>query len=168
MKTYHEDERRTSMDVAPTIVTTRMTDNATDAEQLLPPPVLARLCSDHTPSRVRLCNLHLSHVLVALDGDSAVGFAAFKPMTGPVRVAHEFWVDPGARVGLAAVTEAMLAALESAVSAAGCSRLFVVLTQSTPLRRILENSGYSVSLAGADFIWFEKRLADGCDPPESA
>jgi hypothetical protein len=150
MKAYHEDERRTAVDPASTVVTVRMVDNAVDAETLLPLPVLNRLCSNDVPSRIRQCNVYLSQIVVALDGDSAVGFAAFKTTSGPVRVAHEFWVDQHARAGLAPVIGAMLAALEAAVSEAGCSRLFVVTIHATPLRRILRNSGYAVSLAGAE------------------
>jgi hypothetical protein len=168
MKTNEPDERRTSGNPPPPIVTVRRAANADDVEQLLPPAVLARLCSGEIPTRVRQCNVYLSQVIVALDGDSAVGFAAYKPATGPVRVAHELWVDPQARAGPAEVTAAILSALESAVSSAGCSRLFVVVAQSTPLRRILQHSGYSVSLAGAELIWFEKSLADGWHPLESA
>jgi hypothetical protein len=40
--------------------------------------------------------------------------------------------------------------------------------QPTLLHRILQHSGYSVSLAGAELIWFEKSLADGGHPLECA
>ena len=168
MKTNEPGERRTSGNLPPPIVTVRRAANAADVEQLLPPAVLARLCSGEIPTRVRQCNVYLSEVIVALDGDSAVGFAAYKPATGPVRVAHELWVDPEARLGLAEVTAAVLSALEGAVRSAGCSRLFVVVAPSTPLRRILQRSGYTVSLAGAELTWFEKSFADGGRPPECA
>ncbi len=45
-------------------------------------------------------------------------------------------------------------------SEADRSRLFIVAPQATPLRRSLQNSGYSVSLAGAELTWFEKTLVD--------
>jgi hypothetical protein len=152
---------------SPTI-TVRRADNAIEAEKLLPLPVLGRLCSDPSVSNVRQCDVYLSHIIVALDGDSALGFAAYKPTAGPIRVAHEFWVDPHARCGRAPVTQALLTALEAAAHAAECSRLFVVVAQSTPLRRILENSGYGVNLAGVERSWFEKRLVRDSDPLESA
>lgn len=49
-----------------------------------------------------------------------------------------------------------LTALEDAAKAAGCSRLFVVVAQATPLRRIFENVGYGISLAGGELTWLEK------------
>lgn len=49
-----------------------------------------------------------------------------------------------------------LTALEDAAKAAGCSRLFVVVAQATPLRRIFENFGYGISLAGGELTWLEK------------
>jgi hypothetical protein len=165
---YHENEPRTDVDLSSPVVTVRLVDNAADTETLLPLRVLNRLCSNDVPSRVRQCNVYLSQVVVAFDGDSAVGFAAFKTTRGPVRVAHEFWVDQHARAGLTPVTEAMLAALEAAASEAGCSRLFVVIVQATPLRRIFQNSGYTVSLAGAELIWFEKTLVGDGAPLECA
>jgi hypothetical protein len=149
-------------------ITVRSADSAVEAEKLLPLHVIGRLCSDPNPSRGRQCDVYLSRLIVAVDGDSPLGFAAYKPTTGPIRVAHEFWVDPQARCGFAPVTEAMLTALEAAADAAGCSRLFVVVAQSTPLRRILENSGYSISLAGGEVTWFEKDLVDNGYPLESA
>jgi hypothetical protein len=152
---------------SPTI-TVRRGDNAIEAEKLLPLPVLGRLCSDPSMSNVRQCDVYLSQIIVALDGDSTLGFAAYKPTTGPIRVAHEFWVDPHARCGPAPVTQALLTALEAAARAAECSRLFVVMAQSTPLRRILEKSGYSVNLVGVEHSWFEKSLVRDSDPPESA
>src|ERR1019366_6928427 len=133
MKTYHDDLGRRDPEPPPTVVTIRIVDSAADAEALLPVSALNRLCSNDVPSRIRQCNVYLSHLVVALDGDSTVGFAAFKATRGPVCVAHEFWVDRRARSGLAPVTEAMLVALEATVGQAGCSRLFVVTVQGTPL-----------------------------------
>lgn len=168
MKTSHEDEWPTRADPTPSSLSVRQAHSAVEAAQLLPLSVLARLCPNDMPGRVRPCNVYLSHVIVALDGDSAVGFAAFKTTSGPIRVAHEFWIDLHARVGLAPVTEAVLKGLESAVGATGCRRLVVVLPQSTPLRGILEDSGYTVSLRGAELIWFEKSLVNDESPLESA
>jgi hypothetical protein len=152
---------------SPTI-TVRQAHNATEAEQLLPLPVLGRLCSHPSMSNARQRDVYLSQIIVALDGDSTLGFAAYKPTAGSIRVAHEFWVDPHARCGRAPVTQALLTALEAATRAAGCSRLFVVVAQSTPLRPILENSGYGVHLAGVERSWFEKRFVCDSDPLESA
>jgi hypothetical protein len=152
----------------PTRVTVRIVDNAVDAERLLPLPVLNRLCFEDVPDRVRQYNLYRSHVVVALDGDSVVGFAAFKPTNGTIRVAHELWVDRHARAGLAPVTEAMLAALEAAARQAGCSRLFIVTVQATPVRRILQISGYTVSLSGSELIWLEKTFVGDGVPLRSA
>jgi hypothetical protein len=150
------------------MITVRRADTAIEAQKLLPVPVLGRLCSDPSMSNVRQCDVYLSHIIVALDGDSTLGFAAYKPTTGPLRVAHEFWVDPHARCGRAPVTQALLTALEAAAGAAGCSQLFVVVTQATPLRRIFEHSGYRVNLAGVERSWFEKSLVRDSDPLESA
>jgi hypothetical protein len=152
---------------SPTI-TVRRAANAVEAERLLPLPVLGRLCSDPGMSNVRQCDVYLSQIIVALEGDSPLGFAAYKPTTGPIRVAHELWVDPHARCGQAPVIHALLTALEGAARAAECSQLFVVVAQSAPLRRILEDSGYSANLAGVERTWFEKRLVRHLDPPESA
>ena len=143
-------------------------ENALEAEKLLPRPALGRLCSDPTISNVRWCDLYLSRIIVALDGESPLGFAAYRPTAGPIRVAHEFWVDPHARCGPALPTEAMLTALEEAAKVSECSRLFVVVGQSTRLRRVFENSGYSISLAGGELIWFEKGLVDDGHALESA
>jgi len=152
---------------SPTI-TVRRAANAIEAEKLLPLQVLRRLCSDPSLSNVRQCDVYLSQIIVALEGDSTLGFAAYKPTAGPIRVAHEFWVDPQARGGQAPVTQALLTALEGTACAAGCSHLFVVVAQSAPLRRILEQSGYSVNLAGVERTWFDKSLVRDSDPLESA
>ena len=168
MKTFHGDGQPASTVLSPTRITIRHAHNAVDAEKLLPTSVLERLCPGDAPSRVRQSNVYLSPVIVALVGHSAVGFVAYKTTTGPVRIAHEFWVDLRARVGLAAVTEALLKRLEFVVRAAACSRLVVVLPESTPLRPLLEKSGCRVSHGGADVIWLEKRLVDHGPPLESA
>ncbi len=149
-------------------ITVREADNAIEAERLLPRPTFGRLCSDPNISNVRRCDLYLSRIVVALDGESPLGFTAYRPTAGPIRVAHEFWVDPHARCGLALPTEAMLTALEEAAKAAACSRLFVVVGRSTRLRRIFENSGYSINLAGGELTWFEKGLVGDGHPLESA
>jgi hypothetical protein len=93
MKTHLHSEQLSAEDPSPTIITVRLAHNPVDVETLLPLSVLQRLCSDPAPSRVRQCNVHVSQVIVALDGDAPLGFAAFKTAAGPVRVAHEFWVD---------------------------------------------------------------------------
>jgi hypothetical protein len=147
---------------SPSIVV-RAANNAIEAEKLLPAAALERLCSKPSPSSVRQDSVYLSNVIVALDGDFPVGFVAYRRTPGAIRVAHECWVDPHARGGLAPVMEALLTALEDAATAAGCSRLFVVLTDATTLRRIFENSGYRISLAGGELTWFEKGLM--CDRP---
>jgi len=154
--------------LSPTSITVRTVENAREAEELLPLPVLTRLCSAQRPSRVRQRHVYLSNVVVALDRDSPIGFAAYKPGKGPVRVAHEFWVDEHALGMLAPAIEAMLTALEGAVKSAGCSGLFLVVAQSTAIRRVLENSGYTISLAGGELSWFEKSLAEDWRPGESA
>jgi len=149
-------------------ITVRTADNAIDAEKLLPPPILARVCSDPNIGNVRQSDVYLSRIIVVLNGESPLGFAAYKPTAGPIRVAHEFWVDPHARCGLALPAEAMLTALEEAAKTVECSRLFVVMSRSTRLRRIFEDSGYTVSLPGSELTWFEKSLVDDGHPLESA
>src|SRR5665213_1720507 len=99
MKTYHDDFGRRNPGPSPIVVTIRIVDGAVDAEALLPVSALNRLYSNDVPSRIRQCNVYLSRLVVALDGDSTVGFAAFKATRGAVRVAHEFWVDQRARAG---------------------------------------------------------------------
>ena len=168
MTTFHEDGPLASAGLSPTRIAIRHAHNAVDAEKLLPLSVLERLCPSDTPHRVRQHDVYVSHVIVALVGDSAVGFAAYKMTTAPIRIAHDFWVDPGARVGLAAVTEALLRRLEFVVRTTECSRLVVVVPASTPLRPLLEKSGYRVSPGGADLIWCEKRLVEDGPPLESA
>lgn len=152
---------------SPSIVV-RGADTAVEAQKLLPLAVLGRLCSDPSPSPIRQSSVYLSRIIVALDRDSAVGFLAYRPTPGPIRVPHEFWIDPHARCGLAPVTEAMLTAFEETARDAGCSRLFVVVAQSSVTGRIFKNSGYSISLAGGELTWFEKGLAGERPPLDSA
>jgi hypothetical protein len=59
-------------------------------------------------------------------------------------------------------------ALEEGAKAAACARLVVLVARPTPLRYILENSGYRVSLGGGDITWFEKDLAGDGHSLESA
>jgi hypothetical protein len=152
---------------SPSIVV-RAADNAVEAEKLLPTAALGRLCFEPNPSPVRQGSVYFSNVIVALDRESPVGFVAYRPTLGAIRVAHECWVDPHARNGLAPVIEALLTALEDAATATGCSRLLVVVAQSTPLRRIFEQSGYSISFAGCELTWFEKSFVGDCHPPDCA
>ena len=149
-------------------LTVRVADNAVDAAALLPLLILTRLYGNERPSRVRQDNVYGSHVIVALDGDVPVGFAAFKPTAGPVRVAHELWVRAHAPGGPARVTQALLNTLESGAITAGCSRLYVVLAASSPLRLILGRAGYHTTLSGTDLTWLEKSLVGDVDPLESA
>lgn len=58
--------------------------------------------------------------------------------------------------------------LEGAVKLAGCSRLFLVVAKPTAVRLVLENSGYTISLAGGELTWFEKSLVEDWRPGESA
>jgi hypothetical protein len=170
MKTFREAERPAGTSLSPRRIVIRHAHNAVDAEKLLPLAVLERLYAGATPSQVRRSHLYSSRVIVALVGDSTVGFAAYRTAAAPVRIAHEFAVDARARVGLATVAEALLKRLEFVVTAAECSQLVVVLPESTPLRPLLERSGYRVSHGAVDQIWFEKRLAGAGDgaPLESA
>ena len=101
MKMCHDELGRIDLQLSPTVITIRIVDRPADAEALLPASVLDRLCFNDVPNRIRQCNVYLSHLVVALEGDSTVGFAAFKATPGSVRVAHEFWVDQGASAGLA-------------------------------------------------------------------
>jgi hypothetical protein len=149
-------------------VTVRMAESAVEVERLLPLPVLERLCAEPSMSVDRQYDMYRSQIIVALDGESALGFAAYKPTPGPIRVAHEFWVDPHTGCGPAPVTQALLTALEGTARAAGCSRVFVVVTQSVPLYPILENWGYTVNLAGGERTWFARSLLRDSHPLESA
>jgi hypothetical protein len=168
MHTRHEDERLIDATPSTPHLTVCVADNAVDAETLLPLPMLTRLCANERLSRARQDNVYRSHVVVALDGDVPVGFAAFKPTAGRVRVAHELWVHAHAAGGPAHVTQALLNALESGAVTAGCSRLCVVLATSSPLRLILGRAGYHVSLSGTDLTWLEKGLVGDANPLESA
>ena len=168
MHIRHEDERPTDATPSTPNLTVRVVENAIDAETLLPLPILTRLCANERPSRARQDNVYRSQIIVALDGEVPVGFAAFKLTDQPIRVAHELWVHPHAAGGVVPVTHALVNALESAACAAGCSRVFVVLAASSPLSLILSHAGYRVSLSGTDLTWFEKGLVGDIDPLESA
>jgi hypothetical protein len=149
-------------------ITVREVDNVREAETLLPPAVLARLCSRPAITNMRQRELYRSRIVVAFDGESPVGFAAYRPTEGRIRVAHEFWIDPHARCGQVLTTEAIVTALEEAARAAKCSRLIVLVARPVPLRHILENSGYFISLGSGEITWFEKSLAGDGPPLESA
>jgi hypothetical protein len=165
MTTLHKAERSS---LPSTRIAIRHAHNAGDAEKLLPRYVLDRLCPEVTPHRMRQRDVYRSHVIVAFVDDAVVGFAAHKSTPGPFRIAHDFWVDRRARAGLAAVTHALLNRLEFVVRAAACSRLVVVLPAATPLRPVLERSGFRISPGGANQLWFEKRLVEDNSPLESA
>jgi hypothetical protein len=149
-------------------VTVRRAENPAEAEKLLPLPVLTRLTSGRSANWARQRDVYLSQLMVAIDGEYAVGFVAYRPTAGGIRVAHEFWIDPEPTCGLASAVGGLLAVLESAAVADGCSRLFLVVAHSAPLWRVLENSGYAISLAGGEVTWFEKSLLDDWRPLESA
>lgn len=168
MHIRHEDERPTGATPSTAYLTVRVADNAGDAETRLPLPMLMRLCANERPSRARQDNAYRSHVMVALDGDVPIGFAAFKPTAGPVRVAHELWVHAHTPGGPEPVAQTLLNMLESIARAAGCTRLCVVLVTSIPLRLIHGRAGYRVSLSATDLTWFEKGLVGDMDPRESA
>lgn len=141
----------------PIAVSIRIVDDPADAEALLPVSVFSRLGPDEVPSPCQRLVVYLSRLVVALEGDSVVGFSAFLAPWGSICAAHEFWVDAHARTGEAPVAMATLAALETAARQAGCSQLFVVM-KATSLRPILQNAGYSESRAAFGLIWFEKSL----------
>jgi hypothetical protein len=149
-------------------IVVRVADNAVDAQGLLPMYALGRLCAEPNPSAVRQNGIYLSNVIVALDGDAPVGFIAYRRTPGPIRVAHECWVDPDPRCGLALLLESLLTEFEASAKAAECSRLFVVVGQSARLRGIFEKSGYNISLAGGELTWFEKSLVTEGTPLDSA
>jgi hypothetical protein len=66
-------------------VTVRRVENPAEAEELLPLPVLRRLCSGPGANRSSPCDVYLSEHIVALDGEYAVGFAAYTPSADPRR-----------------------------------------------------------------------------------
>ena len=113
MHTRHEDERSTTAGPATPRFTVRQTANAVDAETLLPLLTLTRLCGNEKPGRARQDNVYRSSVIVVLDGDVPVGFAAFKSTAGLVRVAHELWVHAHVSGGPVPVTHALLNTLEA-------------------------------------------------------
>jgi hypothetical protein len=95
-------------------------------------------------------------VIVATFHDEPIGFVAYKPGAAGVRVAHELWVDANPPCGLGPVADLLLRQLEKGALKSGCSKLFVVVPQATPLRRILLTRGYTITLESADLSWFEK------------
>lgn len=164
MKTYCQDEQPAADDRSATHLVVRLLESPSEIQRRL--AVNAR-----GPLRERSAEAPSSaqgFAIVALDGEATVGFAVFKAATGAIGVAHELWVDPRVRFGVAPVAHAILAALESAVRAAECSRLFVLMGQSTPLRRILQDVGYVANLTSAEVVWFEKSLVSGPGPFEAA
>jgi len=168
MPTRHEDDPPTDATRSARHLTVCVADKAVDAKRILPLSVLTRLCSNERPSRIRQGNVYRSHVIVVLDGDVPVGFAAYKPTLGRVRVAHELCVPTPAPGDPTQVTQALLNTLETGAITAGCSRLCVVLAASSPLRLILERAGYHVSLSSTDLTWLEKSLVGDADPLQSA
>jgi hypothetical protein len=164
MKKYREDEQPAGEDRP---LTVRVVESPAEVQKILAFDSRAFLLARSAQSSSSAQGFPL-HVIGAFDGDRAVGFAAFKAMTGAIRVSHELWVDPRARFGVAPVAAAILVALESAVRATGCSRLFVLVGESMPLRKALQDAGYVASLTNADLVWFEKGLVVGPDSLESA
>lgn len=43
----------------------------------------------------------------------------------------------------------------------GCSKLFIIVPQGTPLRRTLQTEGYVMTLESADLLWCEKTFRKG-------
>jgi hypothetical protein len=125
---------------------------------LLSRNVLDRLCGKEFPNHARRAQLELSQVIVATYHDEPIGFAAYRPGASGMRVAHELWVDANAPGGFAPAVAALLRQLENDAVKSGCSKLFIVLSQPTPLRRILQTDGYTITLEGADLLWLEKAL----------
>lgn len=152
----------------PATITVRQAHDAIEAERLVPVHVLGRLCAVDGPSRVRPSDIYSAPLIVALVNGTVVGFAAYQTGRGPVGVAHELWVDRDTRAGAAAVTQAILTALESAVTAAAGSRLVVSLPVSSPLRELLEDAGYHTWRRGATSTWFAKSMGAEDPPLESA
>jgi len=126
------------------------------ASTLLSQSALDRLYGKELPNHARRAQLGLSQVMVATYRDEPIGFAAYKPGAAGMRVAHELWVDVNASCGFAPVVVALLRELEQDAVKSGCSKLFIVISQATPVRRILQTSGYTVTLEGADLLWLEK------------
>ena len=126
------------------------------ASHLLSPSVLDRLCGKDSPNHARRIQLDQSHVIVATYYDEPIGFAAYKAGTAAVRVAHELWVDAHAPCELAPVVTMLLGQLELEALKSGCSKLFIIVPQTTPLRPILQTHGYAITLEGDDLLWFEK------------
>jgi hypothetical protein len=128
------------------------------ASDLLSRSALERLCGTDLLNQARRAQLDLSHVIVATYHDEPIGLTAYKPGAAGLRVAHELWVDPNAACGVAPVVVVLLGQLEQDALPSGCSKLFVVVPHTTPLRQILQTYGYAITLEGADLMWLEKAL----------
>jgi hypothetical protein len=137
-------------------------------DALVPPALVDRLCATNVATRSRRTNLHLSHVAAAVEDGTTVGFAAYRPSRGAVRVVHEFWIDGGARSRAPAVAGALLDALESLASDARVSRLLVVVRRATCLRRTFEAHGYVATLGRSELTRFEKTLGRNQEPLQCA
>jgi hypothetical protein len=131
-------------------------DRWSAASPLLSLSTLERLCGKDVPNEARQAQLSVSHVIVATYHGAPMACVAYKPGAAGVRVAHELWVDANAPCGIAPVTGALLGRLEQEVIRSGCSTLFIVVSHTTPVRRILQTQGYTITLEGADLLWFEK------------
>jgi hypothetical protein len=119
------------------------------------------LCGKDVPSQGRQAQLSLSQIIVATYHDEPIGFVAYKRAAAAIRVAQELWVDANALCGIAPVANMLLGRLEKDAVRSGCSKLFIVVPQATPLRRILQTQGYAITLQGADLLWFEKAFPPG-------
>ena len=164
VKKYRVNEQPTGEDRS-TPVTVRVVESPDQVQKLLADVPGCSLLERNTGSSPSEQGFPV--VIVALDGQTTVGFAAFKATSGAIRVAHELWVDPRVSFGVAPVAEAILRALESTARTACCSRLFVLMDHSTPLRKVLERCGYVASLTSAELSWYEKSLVVGPGPLES-
>ena len=54
------------------------------------------------------------------------------------------------------MVNALLTQLETDAATSRCSKLFLVVSQGTPLRGILQTNGYAITLEGTDLVWLEK------------
>jgi hypothetical protein len=141
---------------APSGLTVQHLETWSAAAECLSASTLERLCGKDVPNQARRAQLALSHVIVAMCRNEPIGFTAYKPGTAGIRVAHELWVDSNAQCGVAVIADLLLGQLEKEALKSGCSKLFIIVPQATPLRRILQTYGYAITLEGADLLWFEK------------
>lgn len=148
-------------DSVPPGLAVRPSEEWSAVSQLLSPRVLERLCGKDSPSQARRAQLSQSQVIVATYHDKAIGFLAYKSGAGGVQVAQELWVDTQAPCGVATVASALIERLEQEALWSGCDKLFIVVPQNTPLRRILQSKGYAIVLEGADLLYFEKTFRGG-------